>query len=82
MAGALVFGLAPAIALPLSGCDTKRGTGGTGMNTKKPDVSEVLQMCQTAEKLITAIFIGREEKKGIGINGWPKRLLRKISESI
>jgi len=54
------------------------------MNNKKPDLSEVLQMCQTAEKLIKAIFTGREQKKG-DRNKWrgkARRLLRKISESI
>jgi hypothetical protein len=54
------------------------------MSTKKPDLNEVLQMCQTTEKLIKAVFTGRELKKG-DRNKWrgkARRLLRKISESI
>ncbi|HEX2228462.1 MAG TPA: hypothetical protein VHM64_15105 [Candidatus Binatia bacterium] len=54
------------------------------MNTKKPDLNEVLQMCQTAEKLIKTVFTGREQKKG-DRNKWrgkARRLLRKISESL
>jgi hypothetical protein len=54
------------------------------MSTKKPELNEVLEMCQTAEKLIKAVFTGREQKEG-DRNKWRgkvRRLLREISESI
>jgi hypothetical protein len=54
------------------------------MNTKKPDLNQVVEMCQTAEKLIKAVFTGREQKKG-DRNKWrgkARRLLRKMSKSI
>jgi hypothetical protein len=55
-----------------------------GMSTKKPELNEILEMCETAEKLIKAVFTAREQKKG-DRNKWrgkARRLLRKISESI
>ena len=64
--------------------DKRPGTGAPGMNNKKPGLSEVLQMHQAVEKLIMAVFAGREQKKG-DRNKWrgkARRLLRKISESI
>jgi hypothetical protein len=55
-----------------------------GMSTKKPELNEILEMCETAQKLIKAVFTAREQKKG-DRNKWrgkARRLLRKISESI
>jgi hypothetical protein len=54
------------------------------MSTKKPELNEILEMCQTAEKLIKAVFTAREQKKG-DRNKWrgkARRLLRRISDSL
>jgi hypothetical protein len=39
------------------------------MSTKKPELNEILEMCQTAEKLIKAVFTGREQKNTTVISG-------------
>ncbi len=73
-----------AVALAPADAIETRPLEAPGMNNTKAGLNEVLQMCQTVEKLIATIFTAREQKKGER-NKWrgkARRLLRKISESI